>query len=454
VTSSGLPTRGTPSSSWRPWIAATTAIGLGAPVTLYLWFVLHFGVNVPIQDTWNGTLPLLLAFTRGHLTLAGLWAAHNENRELFPNLILVLLDSGTHMNEVVDMVVGAGLLSCAAGVVLWLTTRTLRLPLPWLIPVPWLLLGLAQVENTLWAYQFAWMLIIFLAAATLALIELAPSRPALVAAAVVLALIASFSSLQGLLLWPVGLVYGLACGWRRRRALIWTGIGVVAGVVYAWHIGPVYPTPHPSYMLDHPVLAVRFYLLLVGSIFTLHHTVFAALLLGLALYLVGIFAFSRRSEWARLRLPLALVLTALLFDVVVTEGRVQFGLAAAGASRYTSYNLILLTGVYLAAVAAADPNKLAKEWSGITQRTLLTAAPLALAALLVVVQLGWGVPQGLYQGQVYLVNRTIGSQLLRNFRQEPAARLGLYLFYPEGPYVKEWAPVLERYHWSTFSSPG
>ncbi len=454
MTSTGLPTRDSPSASWRWLIGATTTIGLAAPVALYLWFVLHFGVNVPFQDTWNGTLPLLLAFARGHLTLAGLWAAHNENRELFPNLVLVLLDSSTHMNEVVDMLVGAGLLSCAAGVVVWLTTRTLRLPLPWLIPVPWLLLGLAQVENTLWAYQLAWMLIIFLTAASLALIELAPRRPVLVAAAVVLALIASFSSLQGLLVWPVGLVYGLARGWGPRRALLWTGVGLVAGVVYAWHIGPVYPTPHPTYMLHHPLLAVRFYLLLVGSVFVLHHTVLALLVLGLAVYLAGVFASSRRSEWARLRLPLALVLTGLLFDVLVTEGRVQFGLAAAGASRYTSYNLILLTGVYLAAVAAAEPSRLAKNWTGITQSSLLKTAPLALSALLVVVQLGWGVPQGLYEGQVYLVNRTIGSQLLRNYRHEPAARLGRYLFYPEGSYIKAWAPVLERHHWSTFSTRG
>ncbi len=454
MTSVGLPTRDTKSPSWLPLIGAVTALGLGAPVALYLWFILHFGVNVPFQDTWNGTLPLLVAFARGHLTLAGLWAAHNENRELFPNLVLVLLDSATHMNEVVDMLVGAGLLTAAAGVVVWLAARSLRLPMPWLIPVPWLLLGLAQVENTLWAYQLAWMLIIFLTASVLALIELAQKRPSLVAAAVALALVASFSSLQGLLIWPVGLVYGLACGWGRRRFLLWAGIGVVAGVVYAWHIGPVYPTPHPAFMLLHPVLAIRFYLLLVGSIFVLHHTVLACLVLGLFLILAGVYAFPRRREWARLRLPLALILAALLFDAMVTEGRVQFGLLAAGASRYTSYNLILLVGVYLAAVSATEPSRLAKNWAGLTQSSLLAAAPLGLSALLVIAQLGWGVPQGLYEGQVYLVNRSIGSQLLRNYRREPASRLGLYLFYPEGAYVKAWAPILDRHHWSTFSNLG
>lgn len=429
-----------------------TALGLGSPVVLYLWFTLHFGVNVPFQDTWNGTLPLLLAFTHGHLTLSGLWAAHNENRELLPNLLLVLLDSATHMNEVFDMVVGAVLLTAATGITCWLAHRTLRLPVLWLIPVPWILLGLAQVENTLWAYQLAWMLIIFLSSAVLAIIEIGGSRRSLFLLAALLAVAASFSSLQGLLLWPVGLVYGLSCGWGRLRAWSWVGLGLASGVVYAWNIGPVYPTPHPAFMILHPLESIRFYLILVGSIFVEHHTIFAGLLLGLVLYLAVLFATRRRAEWGRLRLPLALVLTALLFDVIVTEGRVQFGLIGAGPSRYTSYNLILLSGVYLAALVAAGPPTLAGAWEALDQRSALKAAPLALGSLLVVAQVGWGVPSGLYQGQVYLVNRTIGSHLLLDYQHQSSARLGLYLFYPEGSYVKVWAPILERHGWSTFSA--
>ena len=423
----------------------------GAPVVIYFWFILHFGVNVPFQDSWNGTIPVVRAFANGNLTFALLWAPHNENRMLVPDLIQAALDVATHMNEIVDMVVSASMLVAAVGLFTWLAHRSLSLPWIWLIPLPWILLSLVQVENTLWAFQLAWMLILFLTAAALTAIELAPNSRAGLALAVGCGVLASFSSLQGLVIWPVGLVYGVSRGWSRSRWITWACVGAVSTAAYAWQIGPVQPPPHPGYALTHPVLSVHFFIELVGGMFVAHHGLLGAATL---LVLVGAAAISYRDSrwWVRLRVPLALILSGLLFDVLVTEGRVPLGLLGATASRYTTYNLLLLAGIYLAAVAAAravhsDPGS-AVRFATLPMRRIVLCA----AGLVVLVQLAWGFPYGLYQGQVYFVNRSIGAHLLLNYRHESASELGLYLFYPEGAYVKAWAPVLARHHWSVFSN--
>jgi len=422
----------------------------GAPVLIYFWFILHFGVNVPFQDSWNGTIPAARAFANGTLTFALLWAPHNENRMLVPDLIQAVLAVATHMDEIVDMMVGAGLLVAAVGLLAWLAHRSLSLPWIWLIPFPWILLSLVQVENTLWAFQLAWMLILFLTATALTVIEVAPRSRSALAVAMGLGVLASFSSLQGLIIWPVGLVYGLSRGWSRSRWISWVCVGMVSTGAYAWHIGAVQPPPHPTYALTHPVLAVHYFVELVGGMFVAHHGLLGAATL-VVLVAVALTSFRDPRWWARLRVPLALILSGLLFDALVTEGRAPLGLLGATASRYTTYNLLLLAGIYLAAVAAVRAIHASPDAA--VQSATLKVRGLVLAAtcLVVLVQLAWGFPYGLYQGQVYFVNRSIGAHLLLNYRHESASKLGLYLFYPEGAYVKAWAPVLARHRWSVFS---
>lgn len=438
-------------SSEAVGLACAVSAALLAPAALYLWFIFHFGVNVPFQDTWNGTLPLLRDYARGTLTLAALWAPHNENRMLVPNALLVLLDDATRMNAVVDMVVGAILWVTSTLLLILLARRTLGLGWAWLIPVPWVLLSFVQVENTLWAFQFAWMLILLLTVGVLLIIEFAPTNWGWFGVAAGLAILASLSSLQGLLVWPVGLVYGVGCGWNRRRWSTWLVAGVATTALYGWDFGPVQPRPQPAFLLTHPLDFTRFFVELVGGMFVYHHGPLALVLL-LLLAGAGVSALRYRQGWARFRLPLALVVAGILFDLLVTEGRAPFGLTSALSSRYTTYNLVLLTGAYLAAVGIANSPSSLAEFERLLRRRPLEALLVVVGCTLVILQIWWGLPNGLHQGKVYLVNRTIGAHLLRNYRAESAAKLGLYLFYPEGEYVKAWAPVLARHHWSVFSS--
>jgi len=424
---------------------------MAVPVGLYYWLVASYGVNVPDGDTWNGTLPLLADFSGGHLTLAELWAPHNENRLLVPNTILILLDSATHMNQVVDLLVSATMLVAGVIILCWLAARTLRLSPAWVAPLPFVLLSFVQTENALNAIQLSWTVIILLTAVALAVLEVAERRWILFAAAALAAALASFSSLQGLLVWPVGLVYGTAAGWRRSQAVVWVVLAAGAAVLYAHDFGPVVPSAPPGEVFRHPLVSVEFFLLLVGAPFAFHRPVMGAVML--CVLVATVLAAVRAEPWRRFRVPGALVLLALLFDGLVTVGRVGMGTGEAASPRYTSYNLMLLAGTYLLAVAAARSRLSGRRPSWSWGGDSLRALPLATCALLAVCQLGLGLNAGLRQAQGMSASLRQGAALLRDYRDASTAQLAADLFQPSGDYVKQWAPVLEAHRWSVFSTP-
>ncbi len=440
-----------PEASARGWwgrpATAAIALLLVVPVGVDLWFIHSFGVNVPFADSWNGTLPLVKDLVTGHLQLAELWAPHNENRMLFPNLILALVDSHDGVNSVDDMYLTAGVMAAALALLMGLVRRTADIPLVWMVPVPFLFFSLAQVGNLLWAFQLAWMLILLCLMVSLHGLESSQRHPSLFLLACLAALIASFSSLQGLLLWPVGLVYGLGRGLSRAQMTLWSAIGLASAAVYAWHIGNVSPVSSPTYALSHPGLAVKYFLQLVGGVVPDQHTLFALLALGASAG-VGWLWYRRQVSLATLRLPLALWLSGALFDCLVTIGRLQLNVPES--SRYTTYNLVLLIGLYLGVVAVLDPPR---RWRDLRRalrsrvgRGLLTAVVLAA----VVLQVAWSVPAGIQQGHLRQASRERGAQLLLDYRSVPDSRLAVALFPPSGAYVKSWAQWLQSKRWSVF----
>ena len=411
-----------------------------------------YGVNVPYEDTWNGTLPLLRAFADGRLQLAALWAPHNENRMLVANFMGLLLDSATRMNERADMLVSGTLLLLALVALLALATLTLRLGPLWLVPVGFLVMGLVQWENILWAFQLAWMLVLFLCVAALAAIEWWRGRWPGLAVPVALALLASYSSLQGLLIWPVGLYYGWAVGWSRTRAAAWSAVAVGATAVYWWHFGPVGTPSRPLLFLQEPSIAARFVGLLLGDVFGFHHLLLGGLTLLTAL-LVGSVVVADRRLRRTLRLPLALMGMALGFDFLVTVGRLPLGLAAAGASRYATYNLCLLAGLWLAAVFLLQGQR---DWANPPRWAQVRPAQVLAVvgvSLIVACQVVGDIPAGLAAGSAARAQREAGVQLLLHLGHATDQALAADLFAPSGQYVRVWAGVLHRHHWSLFAGP-
>ena len=314
------------------------ALGMVLPIGAYFWFIHQYSVNVVYWDQWSD-IGLLDHWYRGTLTWSDLWASHGDHRILFPNLIVIALAQFTHYNVVFEEYLSGAMLVTAAG--LFISTHRRRspsTPLIYYCPVTLLLFSFVQFQNTLWGFQMAWYLITL--ALTLALFLL--DRPALTgwvfAGAIAATVIGSFSSLQGLLIWPVGLLILYVRRRPRRSLLIWIACALITATAYFYHLYPSYYS-NQTYVFTHPIESLRFFLFLIGSVLGIQSTnspwpviVFGTFVMVIAILLVV--KYQRRSEHGSSPIGVALICYGVLFAATITQGRAFYGLYAP--SRYST----------------------------------------------------------------------------------------------------------------------
>lgn len=414
------------------------AVACVVPV-IYFGFVWHYGLNQFAYDDWS-RVPLIDATLHGHLTFNLLWNQYNENRMLVPNLLWAFFALTTHADTKTIMVFDAFLFMAGYAFLLMTCRHTFG---RWLGPVPTVLVGLvwfslADWQNAMWGFQMAWYLILFFLMAMLLLLAREEITPTALIVCMVLAIAASFSSLQGLFLWPVGLL-GLL--WRlegrSRRlsfAVPWIVVAAVTSGLYFNHY--LFSTSATGagigYAFKNPNLVVVYLLGAVGNVFPvdetavgLHALIGVPLCVAAAWVLVATWRERNRTPRPRpLPLPAALIVFAVLFDTSIALGRVSLGMSGALASRYTMANLLLVLGILLFALPRLP-------------RVLDTAPPptrqvLAVAALatVLVVQIAAGTVGGLVGAQSTLAGEKTGARIATNLPAIPvAARSQL---------VKEW----------------
>jgi hypothetical protein len=333
-----------------------TVLGFGLPVLVYLWFLHHYSLNVVHADQWSD-VNLIRASYSGHLNLAALWAQHNENRMLFPNLLVLAMSRLDAFNVSAEEYLSALLLISAVALIVAAHRR--RVPYrPWVAycPVVILMFSVVQAQNTLWGFQLAWYLVLLLLTGVLFLLD----RPALsivgTLGAIILAIVGSYSSFQGLLIWVAGL---LLLFYRRRPGylvVVWVAAGVLTTAIYFYNFNShaaVAPNLTPIHL---PTQAVRFYFESLGDVLGVPLTSYGVradliTAAGCVIFAVALFTLwsSGRHRDAQSAAPIGIALTifGLLFAFSTTYGRAWAGPGAASASRYTTYELLVLVGAYL-----------------------------------------------------------------------------------------------------------
>lgn len=339
-------------------------LGFALPVAVYVWFLHHYAMNVVSADQWSD-VEVIRASYDGHLGLATLWAQHNENRMLFPNLLVLAMSRLDAFNVSAEEYLSAVLL--LASVAMIIATHRRRVPARPLIvycPVVFLMLSVVQAENILWGFQLAWYLILVTLAGVLFLLD----RPALPVVALVGAMVCavggSFSSVQGLFIWVAGL---LLLFYRRRSPgfmVAWVAGGVLTTVLYFYNFNSHAAVAPGLTPFDLPGRAVRFFFESLGDVLgvplrtdgvgTTLITALGCAILLLALYSLWSGGRHRRSDSAE-PVGMALTVFGLLFALSTTWGRGWAGPAAASASRYTTYDLLVLVGAYLTFIGRPAP---------------------------------------------------------------------------------------------------
>jgi hypothetical protein len=237
-------------------------------------------------------------------------------------------------------------------------------------PIAFLTLTLAQWQNSLWGFQMAWYLVVLaLAVALICLDRPRLTWPFLLFAAVA-GIVGSYSSLQGLLIWPVGLVLLYQ---RRREA--WTIVAWMAIAVVTAFFGYIYHftgSRSSSYASSHPFQDIKFFLYALGGILDAPIRPGAqadgpVMAFGIAVFVLAIFVLVRwglrRDERSGMPIGVALILYGFLFDAFITDARVIFTPYAGAASRYTTNDVLVLVGIYLVTLSGASTRAAARQTS-------------------------------------------------------------------------------------------
>jgi hypothetical protein len=458
-------------------------IGFALPTVAYFWSIHSFAVNVPHGDQWSD-IQIINDSYSGHLSIGQLWAQHNENRIFFPNLIVLLLGRTAHFNIVFEEYVGGLLLVVSVGLLIVAHRRRAgRIEWVFYCPVAILMLSLVQYQNALWGFQMAWYLVLFSVAVTLYLLD----RPSLtwpvLAISIASGVVASFSSLQGLLVWPIGL-YLLYFRHRPRVVLIaWIASAAVTAAVYFADFSTK-TAGSSTYAFHHPLAAVAFYFVAVGDIVGANITgadtlSTAVLCLGLLIVATSIWTLtvfcSRPNDKSGTPIAAALICFGLLFAATVTDGRTVGGLASAGQSRYTTFDLLIVVGLYLVLLEQFATGLTAHRMSGsseglhrqvhvsgvrdgpLSRNSIRRSRPI-LAALIVAIvclQVGIGIPTGLSGARTYHAGQVFDARVLVNINHYPdkfvVSSLGEF---ESATFIRQMTRVLTSHRLSLFAGDG
>jgi hypothetical protein len=448
-----------PRKAW-PWgsvdLRTSAVVGVIALlVTSYLLYLLHFEGDELASDDWT-VVPLVHAALQGHLSLGALWALHNDNRMFIPNLMFIGTGVLTH-----DRPEGTILLSGAVFVLtflLYLRAFRTYVHRP-LSPLSVLALGivwfsLADWQNALWAFQLAWYLILMALVAMIWLLSRGPERRLVLVGAISLAVAASVSSSQGLLLWPVGLVCLLwsssDSGGDRRHATAkvvaaWSTAAVLTTTLYLWGYRTSAPTgisavisrrlsgfnwssDSVSFGLHHPLVTLRFLLVMIGNVVPINtdpSTTWSGQLIGGAICAIGIFVVVRscrnRHFGDRLQcLPVAMIAFGLLFGIEIALGRVQLGIASGALlSRYTMAGLPIVVGIVTYAMRELP----------VRRSQPVARVVLALLSAFLLFQFATATDHGLSQSAAYQRSLDVGARIVVNDDRIPPDQRTCYALY-------------------------
>jgi hypothetical protein len=339
-----------------PWLVnVATIIGFGVPIVGYFWFIFHYGVNVPYQDGWSDLTVIHQCYS--HLFGCGaLWTQHNENRILVPNILVIILAHTTSFNVRAEEFLSGVFLVSATLLLVYAHKR--RSPeVPWLsyCPVVILACSIVQFGATLWGFQLAWYVVLLSLALVIVFLDRDELRLSTVAFAIIAGVAGSFSSLQGLLVWPVGMMLIL---YRRREGRVvvtWIVAACATTALYYYHMNIREGTNFPSSFTHHSVSPILFAVFAIGDVLGIpirpggSNT--GILLLGLAIVVFAVVALVlcglRPDKTDPGPVGAVLVWFGLLFSIVVAIGRHGLGYWGASSSGYTIYDVWILIGTYM-----------------------------------------------------------------------------------------------------------
>jgi hypothetical protein len=338
--------------------------------------LLLFGVATALNTAWivhKSFSPILffdqwglvnqLMQSNGHLSLAQLWALHNEHRIPWGKLA-GYVDLKAFGGRNVSLLLEVYLIQVLeSGFLIWIFRRYSGCNLAEVMTAAGLFLFAMfcpiQIENFYWGFQVAFVMLPSAASVSIGCAILHADPPASGARtrwcswpliiSLVCGLLAETSLASGLLIWPLLLLLSFILGMPAKTKYLIGSVGAVATAGYLWGFHSPGNTANPLDSLRHPVAVAEFVRACLALSWdpaapaAMLWPTLAQLCAAIAVAVV-VFVFARiawsHSNQDRLQLFLASNAIFLLVTLlVIALGRINFGIQQASASRYQTIAL-------------------------------------------------------------------------------------------------------------------
>jgi len=407
-----------------------------APIAIQLVFIGQFAVNAMLWDE-HFYVPFVKQVREGGDLLPYLRLQHNEHRVVPMKLVMIPNILWGNWNRINEMYVSAALGSLVV-LGLWLSRRRAGVELAAFVPVAWIVMSLAQYENLLYGMMtchyftllgFVW-----------ALVFLERSGPGWFAGAVAFGFLSSFSIINGLLVWPVGLFLLVVTGKRRGAAIGWVVAGLGAAALYFHGFQQPHGTSTPEVSLGSLYRISRYFLTALGAPLA-GGSVPWGLIFGLGICVVALMtlrAWQRggRETMAAGAMPASLLLFGLLSCALIAAGRT--GMIPPLESRYISYSSMAVIGAYL--LLEADSRRRGTK--------LAENATFAVAIAMVACGLVASNLDGLAKARDWRLARTIEKYELQTFDRQPDIVLRNHYFVDK---IRQETPWLKAHRLGPFA---
>ncbi|MHB1518977.1 MAG: hypothetical protein ACYDDZ_02810 [Acidimicrobiales bacterium] len=424
-----------PGSSSRA-LNALALVGFLVPVAAAFWFINHFALDITYYDQWTD-VALIRRADSGTLSFGALWAQHNENRILFPNLLVLVLAATAHFNIVVeDYLSGIAMTATAGLLIVAHRRRQPGLSWLWYCPVALVLLSFVPLADALFGYQVSWFFALVALAGSLSLADRRSGSWLSLCGAVVVAVIGSYSSLEGLFIWVAVLALLVLRRRPRTQIVAWIGAAAVTATFYLVNFDFSASGGSASYTISHLGATIRYFFSIIGDVISAPIGTSPGagsdtdLVLGVVVFAVALWSVVRvavRNRSGGGPIGVALISFGLLFAAASAVGRTRLGLASAG--RFSIFVLTIWVGAYLALLDPA-PGRVLRWWwhravgavprppSRPPERSRKVGAVLLTVFLgLLVVQVGYSYHRGLADGRSWHSEETTIADVTANIGQ-------------------------------------
>lgn len=430
------------------------------PAALAFLYVREFGVNVPYWDDW-WFVPLLEKQSAGTLTVSDLWHQNNAHRQFFPRIVWLLLAIVTEFSYVAEMYLSLVFLLITLIVLLFAFKSSTTTSLFLFLPISFLMFSLRQYANMLWGFQMTYAMVIAFSVLTLFFLHNIKRKgleELAFLAALVSATVASFSSLNGLFVWPIGLLQLLLSPVEKpatKKLLIgiWSLFGLGEWILYFVGFERLLDDPLTT-AFEYPKVATEFFLTLLGStLFWQQNFAFVAGLLLSGLAVASLLLAYKDGKVREHFFWIALLSFSFLTMAAIVLERFDEDASRALEPRFASFSILAVIAIYALLMKLVVEN---------SSRSATVLVSVLFGLLLLSVPISYS--EGIMAGETTKASREQAALSLSTYESQPDELLledhcptwGCWV-YPYGRQdantLREMASILERLGYSVFSEP-